>query len=331
MTRREILKLSGLTLSAWALPTKMFAEYQHMRELNEVEVIIIGGSYAGLSTAMSLGRSLRNVLIIDSGSPCNRQAPYSHNLITQDGIPPLQIIQKAKSEILNYKTVKIVNDRALRGEIINGGFIIHTASGQQFNAKKLVFATGIKDIIPPIKGLAECWGSTVIHCPYCHGYEFRNQVTGILANGEKAFQLSAMVHNLTSNLSILTNGKANFTVEQLNKIAKNGINVIETKVAAIDHNDGHIRNVIFEDGTSKSYKALYAGIPFIQHSDIPTSLGCKLTETGHLKIDSTQKTSVEGIYACGDNSTMARSIASAVFSGNLTGAMVNKDLTIETF
>jgi thioredoxin reductase len=331
MTRREIMKLAGLSLSAWAIPIKTFAKFDTMTDTKKFEVIIIGGSYAGLSTAMSLGRSLRNVLVIDSGSPCNKQTPHSHNFITQDGVAPAQIAQKAKSEVLNYKTVKIIDDKAVEGKKIEGGFIIRTSSGKEFEAKKLVFATGIKDMMPPVKGFAECWGITVVHCPYCHGYEFRGQVTGIFANGEKAFQLAAMVHNLTDKLTVLTNGKANFTAEQFDKLGKNGISIIETRITQIDHENGQIRNVIFEDGTSISYKALYAGIPFTQHSDIPTSLGCELTEPGHIKIDPTQQTTIKGVYACGDNSAMMRSVANAVFSGNLTGAMINKDLTIERF
>jgi thioredoxin reductase len=331
MTRREIVKLAGLSFSAWALPIKTFAKYNTMTDTTTFEVIIIGGSYAGLSTAMSLGRSLRNVLIIDSGSPCNKQTPHSHNFITQDGVAPAQIAEKAKSEVLKYKTVKILEDTAIEGKKTDQGFSIRTASGQEFTAKKLVFATGIKDMMPPIKGFAESWGITVVHCPYCHGYEFRDQVTGILANGEKAFQLAAMVNNLTDKITVLTNGKPNFTKEQFDKLKKNGIPIIETKVTQITHENGQIRSVIFEDGTSKIYKALYAGIPFTQHSAIPKSLGCELTEMGHIKIDPTQKTTLEGVYACGDNSTLMRSVANAVFSGNLTGAMINKDLTIESF
>jgi thioredoxin reductase len=331
MTRREIMKIAGLSLPTLAIPINTIAEYNWMQDTKYFEVIIIGGSYAGLSTAMSLGRSLRNVLVIDNGSPCNRQTPHSHNFITQDGVPPFRIAQKAKSEVLKYKTIKFLEDKAVRGEKIKDSFLIHTSSGQQIIAKKLVFATGIKDVMPSVPGFAGCWGITVVHCPYCHGYEFRDKVTGVLANGERAFQLAAMVNNLTQHLTVLTNGKSTFTAEQLKIIESMNINIIESKVAKINHENGFVRNVLFDDGASKSFEALYAGIPFTQHSDIPKLLGCELTELGHIKVDNTQKTTVDGIYACGDNSTMMRSIANAVFSGNLTGAMINKELIIEQF
>src|SRR5690606_408454 len=135
------------------------------------DVIIIGGSYAGLSSAMTLGRALRNVLMIDSGKPCNRQTPHSHNFITQDGEEPGTIAEKAKAQVLKYDTVKFLNDLAVSGKKTENGFVIATETGKEFATKKLVFATGVKDIMPGIKGFSECWGISVIHCPYCHGYE----------------------------------------------------------------------------------------------------------------------------------------------------------------
>jgi thioredoxin reductase len=154
-----------------------------MTDTNKFEVIIIGGSYAGLSAAMALGRSLRNVLIIDSGLRCNRQTPHAHNFITQDGEQPAVIAEKARIEVLKYKTVQIINDLAVRGIKTKDGFLITTETGQEFQAEKVIFASGIKDIMPDIKGFAACWGVSVVHCPYCHGYEIRDQKTAILANG----------------------------------------------------------------------------------------------------------------------------------------------------
>jgi thioredoxin reductase len=302
-----------------------------MMSNNHYDVMIIGGSYAGLSAAMSLGRSLRRVLVIDSGLPCNRQTPHSHNFITQDGETPAAIVQKAKAQVLQYPTVSFVNDLALIGLKINSGFSINTQLGAAYISRKLIFATGIKDQLPDIKGMAAAWGISVIHCPYCHGYEFRGKVTGIMANGERAFHLASLIRNLTDRVTILTNGKADFTAEQLHKLQKYQINIIETEVAEIVHENGYVKHVIFTDGNETYFDAIYAGVPFTQHSDIPVSLGCQLTEQGYLKVDQFFKTTVEGVYACGDNFTMMRSVAGAVYSGNFTGAMVNKMLTDQDF
>ena len=295
------------------------------------EVIIVGGSYAGLSAALALGRSLREVLIVDSSLPCNRQTPHSHNFITQDGVPPAEIAAIAKEQVLQYKSVDYITDLAVTSKKSQGGFEVKTESDKIFWAKKVIFATGLKDEIPPISGFAECWGISLIHCPYCHGYEFRNNKTGIIANCDRAFHLASLVGNLTSQLYILTNGRADFTSEQLKKLDQNHINIIESEISQVKHHNGHLQKVVFKNQEMMGFDALYAGFPFSQHSGLPEALGCELTQHGHIKVDEFQKTTVEGIYACGDNSNMMRSVANSVASGNLAGAMVNAELTKEQF
>lgn len=333
MTRREIIKQGGLALAVWTLPLPLtvFTKFNYMIDSKNFDVIIIGGSYAGLSAAMALGRSMRNVLIIDSGLPCNRQTPHSHNFITQDGEKPNVIAEKAKAQVLNYDTVKFHSGLVVSGKKVERGFVINTERGEVFKAKKLIFATGIKDAMPDIKGFSECWGISVIHCPYCHGYEFRDQKTGIMANGDKAFHITSLVNNLTDNITILTSGKAEFDTAQMATLNKYNIKVVEKEISEVEHENGHIKNMIFKDDSKINFNAVYAAIPFKQHSDIPIVLGCELTEQGYIRIDMFQKTTVAGIFACGDNSAMMRSVANAVYSGNLTGAMVNKELTDEEF
>ncbi|MBB1283773.1 NAD(P)/FAD-dependent oxidoreductase [Flavisolibacter sp. BT320] len=301
-----------------------------MTEKNSFDAIIIGGSYAGLSAAMALGRSLRTVLVIDSGSPCNRQTPHSHNFLTQDGETPAAIAAKAKEQVLQYKTVSFQNGTAVSGKKTDNGFAIDVASGESYSAKKLVFATGIKDLLPPLKGFSECWGITVIHCPYCHGYEFRGQKTGILANGERAFHLASLVRNLTDTVTLITD-KAELTAEQVSRLQTKNVSIIEKEVVELVHQNGHLKHLVFQDGTTESFTAVYAAVLFEQHSGIPVSLGCELTEQGHIKVDMFQKTSIAGVFACGDNTNPMRSVAAAVSAGNLTGAMVNRELTDETF
>ena len=300
-------------------------------ENKQFEVIIIGGSYAGLSAAMALGRSLRKVLIIDSGSACNRQTPHSHNFITQDGVPPAKISEKAKNQVLQYKSVAFINDLAIKAEKTENGFTVDTQSGEKLVTNKIIFAAGIKDLVPPVPGFKECWGTSLIHCPYCHGFEFRTKKTGILANGERAFHLASLVNNLTNDLTILTTGKADFKPEQLAKLEAHRINIMETEISALEHQEGQLKNVLFTNGDQQAFDALYAGFPFIQHSYIPFSLGCELTEHGHIKVNEFQQTTIDGVYACGDNTSRMRSVAAAVASGNLAGAMTNAALTKELF
>src|SRR5690554_2710881 len=333
ITRREIIKQGGLALTALAFPFPLtaFTKFDNMKDNKEFDVIIIGGSYAGLSAAMALGRSMRNVLIIDSGKPCNRYTPHSHNFITHDGAVPGEIAAKAKEQVLKYDTVKFHQDIAVGGTKTENGYEIITQNGTVFTAKKLVFATGIKDLMPNIKGFAECWGISVIHCPYRHGYEVKGKKTAVLANGERAFHVAALVNNLTYKITIITQGKSDFKEEQLIKLQKNRIRIIEKEVAEIKHQNGEVKALIFKDGTKENVSAVYAAIPFEQHCKIPLDLGCEITEMGHIKVDLFQKTTIPGMYACGDNSSPMRSVANAVATGNLAAAMVNNEITAEQF
>jgi thioredoxin reductase len=297
----------------------------------KIDVIIIGGSYAGLSAGMALGRALRNVLIIDSGKPCNIQTPHSHNFITNDGKTPKEISATARTQVAKYENVQFHDSLATSGAKTENGFEITTQTGHKFTAKKLIFATGIRDIMPDIKGFAECWGISVIHCPYCHGYEYSYDTTGILANGEVAFELSKLINHWTKDLSLFTNGKSTLSIEQRERLQKHNIKIIETEIDRFEHSGGQIENIVFKDKTSIAVRALYARPGFEQHCGIPKQLGCKLTEQNYLKTDSFQKTTEHGIYACGDNSGTMRFLSYAVATGGMAGAMTNKELIEEEF
>jgi thioredoxin reductase len=295
------------------------------------DVIIVGGSYAGLSAAMALGRSLRNVLVIDSGTPCNRQTPYSHNVITHDGEPPAVIAARAKEQVLRYDTVKFLEGRATTATQQSGGFDIHTEAGERFTAAKLLFTTGMTDILPPIPGLAECWGISVIHCPYCHGYEVRGQKTGVLANGEMGLEVAKLIRNWTSDLTLYTNGSSTLTAEQTQKLRQHGIAIVETEIERVDHDAGRLTALLDREGNRHQIAALYARSVLQQQCSIPQELGCEITEAGFIQIDDFHKTTVPGVYAAGDNTTMFRSVSVAIAAGTKAGALLNKELIDETF
>lgn len=300
-------------------------------ENKNFDVIIIGGSYSGLSAGMSLGRSLRNVLIIDNGAPCNKQTPHSHNFLTQDGKTPKEIGRIAREQVEKYDTVKFYDGKVVQTQKVSDRFEVEISSGEKFKAKKLVIATGIRDLKPDIPGFEECWGISILHCPYCHGYEVKNEVTGILAKGEVAYEFSKMILNLTKNLTLFTNGKSGFTEDQKEKLNKHMIHINENEIEKIQHEKGQIKKIIFKNGKEQPLKVLYAKIPFEQNLNTLTDLSLELTEQGFIKIDPFQKTTVYGVYACGDNVTMMRSVANAVAQGSFAGAMVNKELVDEDF
>jgi thioredoxin reductase len=300
-----------------------------MNKEETVEVVIIGGSYAGLSAALALGRALRQVVVLDGGQPCNRQTPHSHNFLTQDGSTPAALAATARAQVRAYPTVQLRDEVAVAASGEDGNFTVTTASGVVLRARKLLFASGIRDIMPELPGFAESWGISAIHCPYCHGYEYRDQPTGILANGEVAAEMGPLIRNWTAALTVFTNGPATFPPAQRQLLASRGIAVEETPVRQLLHHAGQLTHLELADGRALPLAALYARLPFTQHCPLPQALGCAHSEAGHLTVDGFQKTSVAGIYAAGDATTPMRAVGAAVAAGMMAGAMLNRELIFE--
>lgn len=302
-----------------------------MSPKNDYDVIIIGGSYAGLAAGLALSRALRKILIIDSGKPCNRFTPYSHNFITHDGQPPQAIAQIAKTEVLQYGTATWVNDSVSWISGSDTKFRIETDANGVFTANKIILATGVKDIMPDISGFAACWGVSILHCPYCHGYEVRGTNTGILLNGDMAFEFAKMIDHWAGSLTLFTNGPSSLSPEQHAQLSAHDIEVVEKEIVGIHHEKGQIRHLQFNDGSIQPLEALYAKLPLKQQLDVQSILNCSLNENGLIQIDEQQRTSIPGIYAAGDNSTMFRSVTMAAAAGHLAGAMLNRAMIEEAF
>ncbi|TKC02116.1 NAD(P)/FAD-dependent oxidoreductase [Pedobacter cryotolerans] len=302
-----------------------------MQKENIFDVIIVGGSYAGLSAAMSLGRSSRRVLIIDSGKPCNQQTPHSHNFLTRDGETPANLAAIAKAQVLAYPTVKMINAFAESAAKTNLGFEVSTADHQKFLSKKLVLATGVKDIFPNIIGFAKCWGISVLHCPYCHGYEVKGKKLGVIANGEIGFEFSKLIYNLSKDLTIFTNGAIEIDQASQQKLASKNINIVEKGIDELFHENGLVNTIKFKDGSTQPIEAIFARVGMEQNTKIITDLGVKLTDLGYVEVDFMKKTNVTGVFAAGDCTTMFRAVAEAVAAGNIAGAIVNKELVADEF
>lgn len=297
----------------------------------QFEVIIIGGSYAELSAALTLGRSMRKVLVLDGGKPCNRQVSHSHNFLTHDGVEPAQIAAIARGQILLYPTVEFKAGTAVKAVPQNNGFTIEAENGETFAAKKLLFATGVFDIMPAIPGFAECWGVSIAQCPYCHGYEVRNTNLGILANGDMAFESCKMINHWSKNLTLFTNGKSTLNQEQESIIRLYNIPVVENEIELIEHKQGNIQNIIFKDGNHYFLEGLFTKVLFEQNTHLPEALGCTMTKEGFVAVNDFQQTNNKGVYAAGDNTTMFRSISVAVAAGTKAGAFINKELIDDSF
>ena len=251
----------------------------------------------GLAAAMALGRSMRTVIVIDSGRPCNRNTPHSHNFLTQDGSTPREIAEQARAQVSRYDTVRFLAGRAVQGTRTEDGFEITTDDGAVHAARKVLFATGIRDIMPPLEGFAECWGISILHCPYCHGYEVRHERLGVLGNGDVGFHLCQLISNWSSTLTLYTNGASTLSPEQRAKLASHDIAIVEKEILCFDHTDGQIESITFTDESRSELTALFARVGFEQHSSIPHDLGCTLTEQGYIEVDELGRMAV--VHACG--------------------------------
>lgn len=302
-----------------------------MKTKNNFDVIIVGGSYAGLAAGLTLGRALRHVLIIDSGDPCNKQTPYSHNLLTHDGDTPAAIAALAREQVKQYPTVQFCTDMVTDASRFDNGFKVTTWSGAELTADKLLFATGIKDKLPAIEGLKDCWGISVLHCPYCHGYEVRNKPTAILSKGEHALELVKLLSNWTNELIVLTNEQEALPEEHEALLRQRGVKAINTAISGLQHKQGQLEKIVFADNSELAVEVLYAPSPFEQATRLPEKLGCHLTEEGYLQVDAGQQTTVAGVYASGDNTTRTRTLANAISQGTTAAIAINKQLIEERF
>lgn len=300
-----------------------------MEPIQKFDVVIAGGSYAGLAGAMSLGRALRTVLIVDGGMPCNRQTPHSHNFLTQDGETPAAIAAKAIQQVMAYPSVQHRQDWVQSVTGVSNDFTVTLASGTVVGARKLLFATGIKDELPVIEGFAECWGISAVHCPYCHGYEYRGEATGVLVNGDAGAEHALFLNNWAGSLTVFTNGPATISPEKRAALAANQIAVVETDVLAVEHNDGYITHIVLADGQRIALRVLYARPAFTLNCPIPEALGCQLTDLGYIQVDDLRKTNVAGVYAAGDIINPMRSVASSVGAGTMAGAAISRELISE--
>lgn len=298
------------------------------------DVIIVGGSYAGLSAALQLGRARRSVLIIDAGQRRNRSASSSHGFLTRDGERPDVIAALAREEVLTYPTVEHLEAEVSVIERADGSFTVH-AGGETLRAHRLILATGVVDELPDLPGLPERWGRTAFHCPYCHGYELQEGRLGLLATSPMGLFKATLVEEWAGPGALtlfihraLTHSADGLDEGALRAIAARGVTVERTAVARLGgeapHIEAHLEDgrCIALDGMFIEGKTRVAG-PFAEQ------LGCAL-EAGPIgssyKTDERKLTSVPGVFACGDAALMAGTVALAVADGFRAGAGAHQSL-----
>src|SRR5690606_1083271 len=191
--------------------------------------------------------------------------------------------------------------------------------------------TGVRDMLPQIPGLAECWGISVLHCPYCHGYEVRNTEIGLLANGADGLHLARLLHNWSASLTLFTNGPSTLDADDAARLAAHGIAIDERVIARLEHVKGQLRAIHFSDGSMHEIASIFARVPTEQKSGLAVELGCELNDNGLIRVDELQRTSVPGVFAAADSGWALRSVANAVGAGSKAGAFINHELINEDF
>ncbi|QND44341.1 NAD(P)/FAD-dependent oxidoreductase (plasmid) [Rhizobium lusitanum] len=297
------------------------------------DVIIIGGSYSGLSAAMQLGRARRKVLIIDEGLRRNRFASHSHGFLTQDGIDPATIAANAREQVLMYPTVTWRSARADTARRIensrsaDAAFEVIVGSTRHIS-RRLLLANGVKDILPNIDGLAERWGRSVFHCPYCHGYELDQGRIGVIEGSALSMRHALMLPDWGPT-TFFINDAFEPDSEQLAALEACGTRVERSPVAAIM---GHA-DVKLADGRTFPFAGLFVLAPFELATPIAQHLGLEMEQGpvgAIIKTDPMKETSMQGVFACGDAARMMASVALAVGDGNLAGAGVHRSLMFGT-
>jgi len=292
------------------------------------DVIIIGGSFAGLSAATYVARGRRSVRVIDAGKPRNRFAEHSHGFFAQDGSSPAAMLETAKEQVKAYPTVRVTEGKAINGAGQIDDFSIELDTGEVVSGRRLIFAFGISDVLPDLPGLAERWGKSVIHCPYCHGYEFSGKKLGVL-NLSPMSSHQAMLISEWGPTTFYLNGGEEPDAATLAELEKRGV-IIEAKpVAGIRGEGTSISEIELADGRLLQADALFIGPSNRLNSPLAEQFGCTLADMPlgkAIKTDEMKATSIQGIYAAGDISRGAHSVAWSVADGVSAGVSAHRSL-----
>jgi len=289
------------------------------------DAIVIGGSYAGLSAALQLARARRRIAVIDAGRRRNMAAAHSHGFLGQDGRAPGAIVADARDQLLAYPTVDWIEGEAAAASRTKSGFSVTTGNGQELGARRLVLATGVVDDLPDIPGLAERWGRSVAHCPYCHGYEMGDGPIGVLASSEMSMHHAMMLPDWGRTI-LFTNGVFTPDAAQSAALRRRGVRVETARVMRIS---GERADMELDDGRIVELTGLMTMTRTRIATPLADQLGCALAEgpTGaYVETGMTKETSVPGIFACGDLARAAGNVALAVGDGSMAGAGTHQSL-----
>lgn len=296
------------------------------------DVIVIGGSFAGLSAALQIARTRRQVLVIDAGKPRNRFALHTHGFLGQDGKEITQTIQTARKQLLEYPTAHLIEGKVIRAERHdNDSFSIVLNSGTKFQSKRIILATGVVDFLPEIPGLTERWGKTVNQCPYCHGYELAGGTWGVLYTGEASLHQAKLMQDWSDKVILFANGSNRISSEDRASLTSHEITIEDTPIESIEGENVSVCNVRLQNQKLVPLKALFLITRSSIDNPIISQLGCELEDAPFgqmIKTNNLKETTVKGVFAAGDVARPIHNATWAASDGVSAGIFTHQSLIV---
>jgi thioredoxin reductase len=296
------------------------------------DCVVVGGGAAGLSAGLVLGRARRRTLLVDAGQQNNLAAHGIGGLLGHDGRPPGELYEAGRREIAAYPSVEVRTGEVVTGERAGEVFELELSDGRRERTRRVLLATGVQYRPPALPGLAELWGRSVFHCPFCHGWEVRDQPLAVLANGERAVQSSLLLRGWSDDVVLLTGGPAEIDADARSRLAAAGVVIDERPVAELASTNGELEAIVFTDGTRLARSGLLVATTLHQRSQLAEQLGVRFGEptpaaANPIAVDELCRTTVPGVFAAGDNtSAQISQVASAIATGSLAAASVVRSL-----
>ena len=297
----------------------------NMEANTSYDVVIIGGGAAGLSAALVLGRARRRVAVVDAGAPRNAPAAHMQGYLSRDGMPPSELLATGRAEIAAYG-VELINGTVNQ---IEPGFCVHLHDGRALDARRLLVATGVTNRIPDVPGVRERWGRDLLHCPYCHGWEVRDQPLAVLGSNTGSILHAQLIRQWSDDVIYFTHTQEPTPTETIELEAR-GIQIVHGEVARLVVEDDRLTGVELADGQVVARHAVFVRPDITPHEDnLPAALGCDLDATGFAIIDPTGRTSVAGVWGAGNAIDPRAQVITAAGQGSAAAIAINNDLTAE--